>query len=57
VSFGIFASGHGGADLSSYGRLNTFASTGSAGDGGRGGPSLGKEGDDGPRGAAKAVNF
>ncbi len=57
VSYCIYASGYGGADLSVYkGGANVFVN-GIGGDGGQGGPSLGNGGGDGGDGVATDTNF
>ncbi len=56
ISSGIFAHGHGGADLTDYTKDNTFF-IGLGGSGGSGGPSIGNPGDSGADGIAVATNL
>lgn len=55
-SFCLFASGHGGLNLSGYKSGNTLI-PGTAGSGGSGGPSIGNPGDPGADGTASSANF
>ena len=56
-SFGVFAWGQGGADLTGIKSSNTFNLGGSAGEGGKGGKSLGKAGKDGASGQSGPASF
>jgi hypothetical protein len=57
VSYGIFASGQGGANLSSWSAGNTFSGGGSGGVAGAGGGSAGLPGGAGVSGASGDTNF
>ena len=56
-SYGIFATGAGGADLNPWKLLNSFDANGSGGASGLGGFSLGNPGGDGSAGESSAANF
>jgi hypothetical protein len=57
VSYGIFAYGQGGADLSAWASGNFFGGGGSGGTGGAGGASMGNSGGHGTSGATGYTNF